>query len=139
MGAPKGSANAVVHGGEHAVKAGQHGSPFRGLAAQEEKRVQADLQDQGRSELVIELATRLHTASRLYWNAIQMAADRAQEDDKVLKQLDGYVARFGWLAGAALRAWREVRAEEKTQSPTLDYDELVKELQNTGGSNEKAG
>ena len=106
-GAPDGNQNArIVHGGAGAVRRIQEGKPFVGLAAQEEARVKADLESAGRSELVKEAAIRLHTAMRLYWNAVVAAADAGD-----LKKLDSYCARFGWLAGAALRAWREVREE----------------------------
>jgi hypothetical protein len=128
-GAPKGARRAEKHGGEGAVKALQRGEPFGGLAAQEEQRVAADLEDQGRAAMVQEQATRLHTASRLYWQAVQKAAD-----DGDLEKLDSYVARFGWLAGASLRAWEQVRKEDAARPKALDYDQLVKELKQNAES-----
>jgi hypothetical protein len=121
--------NALKHGGEAAVKAIQHGEAFHGLAATEERTVKADLADQGRAAMVEEQAIRLHTASRLYWNAVQKAAD-----DGDLEKLDRYCARFGWLASSALRAWAEVRKEEKDKPPALDYDTLVAEMKRNGSS-----
>lgn len=114
-----GNQNQLVHGGESAVKSLQRGEPFKGLAAQEERQVTADLEAQGRAEMVREQAVRLHTASRLYWNAVQTAADAGDLD-----KLDGYVARFGWLAGASLRAWAQLR-EETQDHDTETLDALV--------------
>lgn len=115
------------HGGEAAVKAIQRGEPLTGLAAIEERQVKADLEDLGRAELVKEMAIRLHVAARLYWNAIATVADRVSADKQqvALLQLDKYVARFGWLAGATIRAWREVRVEEPDDSGVIDYEKLV--------------
>lgn len=94
------------HGGAGAVRSIQQGRPFRGLAAQEEAQVIEDLESLGRVALVKENAVRLQTATRLYWGAVQKAAD-----DGDLKKLDSFIARFGWLAGSALRAWAQVKAE----------------------------
>lgn len=118
---------ALKHGGEGAVKAIQHGRDLTGLAAREEELVKREYAELGRAELVEEQAIRLHTASRLYWNAVQAAADAGDLD-----KLDAYVARFGWLASATLRAWAEVRREEASKPRALDYDELVKELKRNG-------
>ena len=49
-------------------------------------------------------------------------------NDGDLEKLDSYCARFGWLAGASLRAWAEVRKESKERAP-IDYGDLVRELQ----------
>ena len=94
------------HGGAGAVRAIQQGKPFKGLAAQAEREVLADLDAHGRGALVVENATRLQTACRLYWGAVCKAADSGD-----LEALDKYVKRFGWLAGAALRAWGQVKQE----------------------------
>ena len=104
----EGNKAAIRHGGEAAVKALQRGEPYKGLAAQAEREVQADLEESGRVSLVREIAVRAHTAMRLYWAAVQTAAD-----DGDLDALDRYCKRFGWLAGVAGRAWREVREELK--------------------------
>jgi hypothetical protein len=122
-GAPVGNQNArVVHGGAGAVRRIQGGRPFVGLAAQEEAQVIEDLETSGRGELVREAAVRLHTAMRLYWGAVQTAADAGD-----LERLDSYCARFGWLASSALRAWREVREEEKARGDggALDYEAIL--------------
>jgi hypothetical protein len=75
-----------------------------------------------------EIAVRAHTAMRLYWSAVQSASDAGD-----LALLDRYCSRFGWLAGVAGRAWREVREEEKIAPDlALDYDELVKGLRDAG-------
>jgi len=108
MSGKTGNQNAVKHGGAGAVKRIQEGQPLAGLAAEVEREVMADLATAGRSELVTEAAVRLHTAMRLYWGAVQTAADAGD-----LEGLDRYCKRFGWLATSALRAWREVREEAK--------------------------
>ena len=121
-GAPNSNQNAeIVHGGAGAVKRIQAGKPFVGLAAQEEANVKADLETLGRAELVRENAIRLHTACRLYWGAVQSAADAGD-----LEKLDSYVARFGWLAGSALRAWAQMRQERPDERGVLDYEELLR-------------
>ncbi len=43
----------------------------------------------------------------------------------VLK-LDRYVKRFGWLAGASLRAWAQVKEEEPDADLVADYEQIVK-------------
>ncbi len=123
----KGNQSATIHGGAGAVRAIQKGEPFKGLAAKTEQEVKAEFYEAGRASMVEEQAVRLHTAARLYWNAVQKAADEGD-----LEKLDSYIARFGWLAGASLRAWEQVRKEEGNKPPSLDYDELIKELQNDG-------
>lgn len=103
----EGNQGHVVHGGEAAVKAIKDGRVFSGLAAQAEQEVIRDLEASGLAALVREAAVRLHTAMRLYWGAVMSAADSGD-----LEKLDSYCARFGWLASSALRAWREVKAED---------------------------
>jgi hypothetical protein len=123
----KGNLRNEVHGGAGATVAITKGKPFTGLAAAEEQRVLADLAECGRGDLVNELATRLHTATRLFWNAIAMVADAASQGDATaLQRLDGYMARFGWLAASALRAWEQVRREEASQPDALDYEVMIK-------------
>ena len=108
------------HGGEGCVKAIQRGTPLTGLAAVEEAQVKADLDELGRAELVKEAAVRLHTAMRLYWAAVQSAADAGD-----LKRLDGYCARFGWLASASLRAWAQLKSERPDGANVLDYEQVL--------------
>jgi hypothetical protein len=114
-----------VHGGEAAVKAIQRGETFKGLAASEERNVKAELQAAGRAEMVRQEAVRLKTACNLYWGAVCKAAD-----DGNIDALDRYIKRYGWLAGATLRAWAQVKEEDKTRADdALDYAELVKQLE----------
>lgn len=122
---------AVVHGGEAARRDLRHGRPFTGLAAEAEQGVRAELAEPGgRAELTAELATRLHAATRLFWGGIQAVADQAAEGDaEALTRLDAYLGRFGWLAGAALRAWAQVGQNEKDRAAqALDYDDLVADM-----------
>lgn len=118
-----GNQHNLQHGGAAAEKAIQKGEPFHGLAAQEQETVQGDLDTQGRAAMVEEQAVRLHTAARLYWNAIQKAAD-----DGDLGKLDHYVARFGWLAGCSLRAWEQLRKEDAARPKGLDYGEIIEAM-----------
>lgn len=103
----EGQSGFVQHGGAGAVKAIREGRAFTGLAAEAEREVQADLDSEGRTFLVLELARRLHTCARLYYGALQAAVDKGD-----LEALDRYARRFGWLAGASLRAWEQVRKEQ---------------------------
>jgi hypothetical protein len=107
-GAPAGNSNALVlHGGEGAVKKLSSGQEFVGLAHEAEQAVAVELETVGRASIVIRNARRLQAACDLFWNAVTKAA---QENN--LDNLDRYVARFGWLAGASLRAWAQVKAED---------------------------
>lgn len=108
------------HGGEAAVYAIHQGRELTGLAAQAEREVRDELETAGRSALVVRTATRLQAAADLYWNAIQAAAEQGS-----IKDLDGYIARFGWLAGAALRAWAQVKAERPDDGGALDYEAIL--------------
>ena len=118
----KGNTRGQVHGGAAAVQRIAQGESFDGLAALEERAVIEDLETAGRGELVKEAAVRLHTAMRLYWGAVQSAADAGD-----LAALDRYCARFGWLAASALRAWREVREEARAAGTdgALDYERIL--------------
>jgi len=122
----EGNTAAQKHGGAGAVDALRLGQPFKGLAAQEERNVKQDLDGMGRAGLVKETAIRLHTASRLYWAAVCSAADEGD-----LKRLDSYCARFGWLAGASLRAWAQVKAEQPDGAGVLDYEDLLEAQRRT--------
>jgi len=103
---------AVKHGGEAAVKAIQKGEPLRGLAIQAEQDVILELEDKGALALIQRNATRLQAAADLYWNAVMKAAQTGD-----LSSMDYYVGRYGWLASASLRAWAQVRQEERLKEP----------------------
>jgi len=113
----------TTHGGAGAVQAIQRGEPFKGLAASEERSVRAELQASGRAELVRQEAIRLKTACNLYWGAVCKAAD-----DGDLQELDKYVKRYGWLAGATLRAWGQLADAEREDAETLDYETVLERL-----------
>lgn len=114
----------LKHGGEGAVKAIQRGEAFKGLAASEERAVKAELEASGRAEMVRQEAVRLKTACNLYWTAVSKAAD-----DGDIDALDKYVKRYGWLAGATLRAWAQVKEEDQDRADgALAYDELIEKL-----------
>ena len=115
----EGNQHALKHGGEGAIKRIQQGKPFLGLALEEEQRVADQYELEGRLEIEKQTAIRLQTAQNLYWSAIQKAA---QDGD--LLALDRYVARFGWLAGVALRAWDQVGKSEKKQNKKSIIDIL---------------
>ncbi len=100
------------HGGAGAVRAIQRGEPLHGLAAEAEREIYAELAENGAYSIIERNAIRLQAATDLYWNAIQKAA---QDND--LKALDHYVSRYGWLAGASLRAWAMVRQEQRQRDP----------------------
>ena len=98
--------NNLKHGGAAAVQALTTGADFTGLAAEAQKEVEADLVIKGQSAMVLENATRIQAAARLYWNAISKAMD-----DGNLENLDHYIARFGWLVGVANRTWDQARKD----------------------------
>lgn len=100
--------SAYKHGGEGALKRIQEGKPFIGLAAAEQERVESQLSLVGSLGIERNLMTRLVTATNLYWNAIEKAA---QEGDLIA--LDRYIQRFGWLATSSLRALKQVSDHEK--------------------------
>ena len=114
----------LVHGGAAAVKAMLEGQPFKGLAAQAQREVVADLEASGRGAMLREIATKAHVCLRLYWNAVESACDKGDLD-----KLDLYCQRFGWLAGVTRRCWASVREEEQTsgRAGALDYATLLSE------------
>jgi hypothetical protein len=104
-----GNQRALKHGGEAAVKAISKNEPFTGLAAAEQERVESQLSLVGIQGVEKDLMTRLVTATNLYWDAIQKAA---QEGDLIA--LDRYIQRFGWLATSSLRALKQISDHEKS-------------------------
>ena len=118
----QGNQAGLVHGGEGALRAIREGRAFKGLAAQCEREVVADLEASGRGAMLREIAQRSHTAMRLYWGAVQSAVDAGDLD-----KLDTYIKKFGWLAGVAGRAWASVREEEKVSGVVgaLDYEKVL--------------
>jgi hypothetical protein len=115
----EGNLYAEKHGGEAAIERIRKGEPFSGLAHNEELHIRDQLENVGRSEVVLENAVRLQTAANLYWDAIMKAAE-----DNDLSKLDRYMARYGWLAGAALRAWAQVKSDSK-HGPTVTADMVM--------------
>jgi hypothetical protein len=118
----RGNLRGEVHGGAAAYQAVQRGEPFTGLALQAEQAISEELELGGRLAVVERNARRLQAAADLYWAAFLGACDAGD-----LPRVDSYVKRYGWLAGAALRAWREVREEERAE-PQVNYDQLILEL-----------
>jgi len=116
--------NALRHGGAAAVKAIQQNEPLTGPARDAELQVYETLETAGRYSLVRRTAARLQAACDIYWGAVSKAAE-----DGDLVRLDSYIARFGWLAGASLRAWAQVKEEEKDASNAMlaDYEEIIGE------------
>lgn len=96
------------HGGAGAVKAIRRNTDFRGLAAGHETEVRAELQAEGRASIVERNAIRLQTAADLYFEAVIKAFQ-----DGELDRADSYIRQYGWLAGAALRAWAQLKGESR--------------------------
>lgn len=103
--------NAIKHGGEAALASISKGEPFHGLASEAEAAVSAELVNSGAYFMIERNAVRLQTACELYWGAIMKAAETGD-----LHSLDHYVARFGWLASVSLRAWAQVRQEQRRKN-----------------------
>lgn len=98
------------HGGEAAVKAIQHGEPFRdgSPAAVEEVKARELLESEGPTAALTMLSARMLAAAELYWGALATAAE-----NKDLKAMDKYLARFGWLATSTGRLLAELRKVDK--------------------------
>lgn len=120
--------NALKHGGEMAVEDIKAGVALRGPAREAELAVIQELEASGRYSLVLRNATRLQAACDLFWSAVEGAAERQD-----LAALDRYIARFGWLAGASLRAWAQVKQEQPDNGNALDYEEILKGGDNGNG------
>lgn len=97
-----------IHGGEGAIRRLSENRELIGLACEEQEQVELELINEGRLAIVKRGAVRLEAVARLFWRAVEKAAS-----DGDLVRLERYVKRFGWLQSASLRAWREVREEEK--------------------------
>ncbi len=100
--------HATKHGGEGALRRMNQGKPFIGLAADEERRVIAEVAAGGYDPLVKRNAISLQTITDLYRDAVFKAAEAGD-----LAAFDRYVARYGWLSGVTLRALAQVAALEK--------------------------
>ena len=103
--------SAVRHGGAGAIRRIAEKQPFIGIAADEQKAVEADLQLNGTDKITELNCIRLQTAMNLYWNAVQKSAA-----DGDLESFDRYISRFGWLAGVTMRAWAQYNADAKAKS-----------------------
>jgi hypothetical protein len=110
------------HGGAAAYRAITTGEPFDGLAAEEEQRVVTDLANGGQRSMLEELAVRLHTCARLYYAALQSAVDKGD-----LEKLDTYAKRFGWIAGKAGKAWRDLGEVDPMDLDVIDAIAAAKE------------
>jgi hypothetical protein len=120
------------HGGEAAVKSLAAGEPLRGLAAQAQQAVENELEVKGVSSIVRTNATRMQAAADLYWGAIQKAAETGRIDD-----LDRYIQRFGWLSGAALRAWQAVEVAEKNAGKGVSIVDVLQSIRGDTDANSK--
>lgn len=121
----EGNQNAKIHGGEAALSAIRNGTELTGPARDAELQVYTELATQGRASIVTRTAVRLQAACDLFWAALVDAGERGD-----LSAMDRYVARFGWLASASLRAWQQVRAEEKDADDGLDYERILEGQKN---------
>lgn len=116
-----GNTAAQKHGGEAALMAIKGGTELTGPAKEAESQVYDQLaQEGGRFSLVQQNAVRLQAACNLFWAALVDAGERND-----LQALDRYVARFGWLAGASLRAWAQVKQEQQDTDSALDYEKIL--------------
>lgn len=120
---------ALKHGGEPAIVAIKAGTEFTGPARLAEIEVYKELASEGRPAIVLRLAVRLTAASDLFHAAMIEAASRGD-----LEKMDRYVARFGWLAGASLRAWAQVAQEEKNSDDSGIIEALASAKGATNGN-----
>ena len=116
MSAKPGNQTTLKHGGEGAIKAIQHGTEFTATVKDAENDVRAELESVGSLEMIRKNAIRLQTACDLFWGAVLKAASEGD-----IPHLNGYLARFGWLAGVSLRAWSELaKLEHKAKRQSLN-------------------
>lgn len=113
----EGSQGHLVHGGAGALSRIRDGKEFIGLAAQEEKQVQAEIDAEGVLPVIAKGARRLETAARLYWNAVQAASERGDLD-----ALTAFIKVFGWLQASAIRSLSAVREAQKDGDPGGDAE-----------------
>jgi len=128
MSGTKGNDNAVKHGGAGAMKRIADGTPFIGIARDAELQVRAEYEMDGAGMLELRNAQRLQAASDLYWGAVSKAAEAGD-----LASLDKFIARYGWLASLALRAWTEIRKREKDKG--LDAGVVLDEIRKVKNDN----
>jgi hypothetical protein len=111
-----GNKNSQTHGAAAGERALSTGVDFSGLAATTEQLVRAELETDGISSIVKRDAIRLQTVTDLYYQAILGAGN--------LDKLDSLVKRYGWLAASTLRAWQQVREEQKGKDQVNVVDVL---------------
>jgi len=102
------------HGGEGALQRLKAGKPFLGIAAEAEKEVQIKLENDGIESLIVDTATKMQAIAELYYQACLKASQ-----DGNIQAFDRYTARFGWLAGATLRAWQQVQKIKPKETNTV--------------------
>ncbi len=128
---PKGNQNALKHGGEAAIKRIQAGKPLSGLAFEAEQAVIAELQTAGIEQIVKRDAIQIQSVADLFLNVVIKTAQ-----DGNIAALDGYIGRWGWLQGAALRAWAQVKANEKDAARSNNrYVDAIQAMK--GGQNDE--
>jgi len=92
--------NHLKHGGAGALKRIQEGKELVGLAAIEERNIEAELaQPGGRKAIVQKQAQRLEACARLYWNAVCTAFEA-----KDIVTATNLVKTWGWVQASAVRA-----------------------------------
>jgi len=106
--AQTGNQKATKHGAEGAIRRISQGTPFLGIALDQQHAVETRLETDGLEAIVQENAIRLQTATDLYYQATLKAA---QDGDTAA--FDRFIARYGWIAGVTLRAWAQVKADRK--------------------------
>lgn len=110
------------HGGAGAVRRIRDGEEFIGLARETELQVQGELAEGGRIALLTRNATRLQTATDLYYGALLGAAEVGD-----LEQFTRHLKTWGWLVGSTIRAWVAVGDEERRgdDGTILDYESIL--------------
>ncbi len=119
----RGNRFALKHGGGAMIRAITYDLPTPVIVRGIENEVKAELAEPGGLEsIIVKQATRLEVAARLYYDAMVKAG---QDGD--LDAMAAHSRTFGWLAGAALRAWALVReSKPSTFDPSKIIDNLVK-------------
>jgi hypothetical protein len=119
------------HGGASGVRSLGNGSELRGLAAESQRTVEAELATDGRAAIVQRAAVRLEAVARLFYNAILSATEQGD-----FGKLASYAQRYGWLQARALAAWAQVKQEAKDRDSGPSAREVLDNLHSTYGRND---
>lgn len=119
-----GNRAALVHGGDIGRAQISKGLPLTGLAAESQREVEAELENDGRAAIVRRAAIRLEAVARLFYNAILTAVENGD-----FSRLALYAQRHAWLESRALAAWEQLRREEKERDSGASARDVLRAIE----------